>query len=237
MLEPAARHCPDGRPVRTGEITPAYAILPVARIEAIRHCCPNVRLFFSLRNPLERAWSAAVMEARRAGRLEHECPPEWFLGHASSAESLARGDYAVCLERWWSVFPREQLLVFLHDDIRRAPADLLARLSRHLRIDEADFARIPPAGLADVIVPDLGPGRSNDRPVAPPPGELLSPLRDLYEPLVRRLAALLERDLGDWLQPPRDAAQEATPRRAVNLAAAAPGRNAGRATGDPPALP
>ncbi len=54
MLAPRAARTGDGRPLRSGEITPAYAILPAPTIAALRRCCPDVRLFISLRSPMER---------------------------------------------------------------------------------------------------------------------------------------------------------------------------------------
>ena len=61
MLQPPSRTDAAGRPVRTGEITPSYAALPPETIRAIREACPGIRLFITFRNPLERAWSAALM--------------------------------------------------------------------------------------------------------------------------------------------------------------------------------
>ncbi len=78
-LQPASRQTADGRPIRTGEITPAYAILPESRIGAIREVCPEIRLFMSLRNPIERAWSAALMRLARAGRRLEDTGDDWFL--------------------------------------------------------------------------------------------------------------------------------------------------------------
>lgn len=65
-LQPSSRSTPDGRRVVTGEITPAYAILPLQHIRAIRDRCPDIRIFITLRNPVERAWSAALMTLARS---------------------------------------------------------------------------------------------------------------------------------------------------------------------------
>src|SRR5687768_4600323 len=52
--------------VREGEITPAYAILDRELIGRVRAIAPQVRIFFSLRNPIARAWSSALMALARA---------------------------------------------------------------------------------------------------------------------------------------------------------------------------
>ena len=41
MLEPPSRRSRSGRPIKTGEITPAYATLPVEKIKAIHRRCPG----------------------------------------------------------------------------------------------------------------------------------------------------------------------------------------------------
>lgn len=44
-----------------GEITPGYSIIPVERMRFIRTIMPDVRLIFLMRNPIDRAWSQALM--------------------------------------------------------------------------------------------------------------------------------------------------------------------------------
>jgi hypothetical protein len=201
LLEPAHRVTAAGLPIKTGEITPAYAMLPVASIATIHARCPDVRLFISLRNPVERAWSAALMGLARAQMLVQEASDQWFLDHFRSAASRARGDYVGCLERWWSVFPREQLLVVFQDDLRARPANVLASLAAHLGIDPATFARLAPADVAEVVVPALG---TDVDPEAPPPlrPSLWEPLVAMYASDIDRLEALVGRDLAAWRAPP-----------------------------------
>jgi hypothetical protein len=160
-----------------------------------------VRLFISLRNPAERAWSAALMGLARAQMLVHEASDQWFLDHFRSAASRARGDYVGCLERWWSVFPRGQLLVVFQDDIRARPADVLATLAAHLGIDAAAFARLAASDVAEVVVPALG---TDVDPEPPPPlrPTLFEPLAAMYASDIDRLEALLGRDLAAWRAPP-----------------------------------
>lgn len=197
LLAPPSRHSRTGRPIKTGEITPAYATLPVAAIRAIHARCPGIRLFISLRNPAERAWSAALMGLARAQMLVHEASDQWFLDHFRSAASRARGDYVGCLDRWWSVFPREQLLVLFQDDIATRPATVLESLAAHLGVDATEFAALPEAAVHEVVVPGLGDGVVS---TAPPPlrPSLVKPLLDLYGPDIARLERLTGRDLSGW---------------------------------------
>ncbi len=206
LLQPPSRQARSGRPIKTGEITPAYATLATDMISAIHRRCPTIRLFISLRNPVERAWSAALMGLARAQMLVTEASDQWFLDHFHSAASRARGDYVGCLERWWSVFPREQLLVIYQDDIAEKPVAVLDALARHLDIDPQAFASLPATTVAEVVVPGLGSGVADS---APPPlrPSLLGPLVDLYAPDMARLEAITGRDLSAW----RDAASKRSP--------------------------
>lgn len=52
------------RPLRYGEITPCYVVLPPPTIAEIRRCFPGIKLIFVARNLVDRAWSAMVMELR-----------------------------------------------------------------------------------------------------------------------------------------------------------------------------
>src|SRR5262245_8764381 len=49
-----------------GEITPAYAILPPRQVAEIAATFPDLRLIYILRNPIDRAWSSALMALQRS---------------------------------------------------------------------------------------------------------------------------------------------------------------------------
>lgn len=198
-LEPATRATPDGRPVRCGEITPAYSTLAPATIATLRQTCPDVRLFISLRNPLARAWSAALMGLTRCQMEEHEASDQWFIDHFRSQASRQRGAYAAVLARWWDAFPREQLLVTLFDDIVAAPRSLLDALARHLRVDASDFAALPEEDLTTVVVPKLGANIPTGQPQPRLRPSLLPVLGELYRAEIERLSGMLDRDLSRWL--------------------------------------
>ena len=200
MLTPQQPTTADGRPIRTGEITPAYAMLPVETIAALRQRCPDIRLFISLRNPLERAWSSALMGLSRAEMFVHEASDAWFIDHFHSSASRERGDYPGCIERWRKVFAADQLLILLHDEIATTPAAVLERLAGHLRIDATDFATLPPEHLERMVAPAISGVHPNyvaqqGLPLRP---SLSEPLLQLYAPEIERLQTLLGRDLSCW---------------------------------------
>lgn len=176
---------------RRGEITPAYAILPPEVIAEIYRLNPRLRIFYLIRNPIDRAWSSALMALDRAEMKIGEASDQWFIDHFRSAGSLLRGDYEQCLRNWHREFPREQILVLRHEMIREAAVPLLSACFRHLGIDPDFPARVPTPGLLEPVFP--GPGH----PLRP---SLLPVLRALYLPKIESLSAYMDIDLSDWLK-------------------------------------
>ena len=175
---------------RQGEITPAYAILPPERIAGIQAFQPALRIVYLLRNPLERAWSSALMALGRAEMTLDEASDQWFIDHFRSAGSMRRGDYETCLRNWYGVFDPGRILVLYYDDIARDPVGLLTRCCRHLGVDPGFFAALPEAEIRRRVFG--GPGH----PIRP---TLLPVLRGLYHPRIRSLERFLGRDLRHWL--------------------------------------
>ncbi|MAS41443.1 MAG: hypothetical protein CMK33_07000 [Porticoccaceae bacterium] len=175
----------DGR--CNGDITPAYATLELPVVRRIGNLFPELRVLFLLRNPIERAWSAALMAMGRAELDLDEVSDQWFLDHFHSRGSLLRGDYARTLAIWSEVFASEQLLVLFFEDLCAAPAALLGRV--------AGFLGLPPAQEwlpAKVATPVFVGSGVPLRPA------LRTVLLDLYRPRIAALESSLGCDLGHW---------------------------------------
>jgi Sulfotransferase domain len=175
---------------RQGEITPAYAMLPLPIIETIHRCNPDLQLIYMIRNPIDRAWSSALMALGRAELAIHEASDQWFIDHFRSAGSLARGDYEGCLRTWRQVFAPEQALVLRFEDINEAPERLLNECFRFLCVEQIENEMLREWGCRDRVF--AGP-RHAIRP------SLLAVLRELYQTRIESLAAYLDQDLGAWL--------------------------------------
>jgi hypothetical protein len=180
-------------PVVRGEITPAYAILDRSSIEEIRRLCPRIRLFFSMRNPMARAWSAALSALQKAEMEYHEASDRWFLDHFNSQGSRRRGAYLECLDAWLSAFPHDQLHVIWFDDIVAKPREVLQALACHLGVDPNMFGDMSEELLRAPVYTGSG---HVIREV------LLRQLQDLYSPEIERLALRYHRDLSSWLEWP-----------------------------------
>ncbi|MBM3660943.1 MAG: sulfotransferase domain-containing protein [Actinobacteria bacterium] len=175
----------------TGEATPFYLCHPAVpgRMRAV---LPDVRLIAVLRDPVARAISGY----HHAVRVGDETRPIEVALDPSATEALppatdvawydapdcplrlhgylARGRYAEQLERWFSAYPRGQVLVIDSDALRGG--------------------RVPDAVLEFLDLPGSGPAEVPDRNVgayAAPASELEAGLREYFRPHDARLASLL----------------------------------------------
>ncbi len=173
-----------------GDVTPAYQILDVATIRAIREAFPDLRLILLMRNPVERAWSSAKMALGRAEMTLPEASEQWFIDHFRSQGSLRRGDYETAIRNWRGAFPAEQLMILRYERIAREPVALLGDVARHLGIEPRVFEGLPPGVTS---------ARIFATPSLPLPPRLRAELNNIYRDKVISLQNYLGTDLGDWL--------------------------------------
>jgi hypothetical protein len=115
-----------------GEITPDYVVLSRERIAHVHDLMPQAKLFFCVRNPIERAWSHAVMDK-----------PDRLVEHVDGERSRARTDYTGALDRWTSAYPPDRVLVIFIEDIHFRPAELLERVHAFLGVRHVPPAKDP----------------------------------------------------------------------------------------------
>lgn len=121
-----------------GEITPAYAIAPEDRVEAAAATMPGLRVVMLLRDPIERAWSQAMMNlVRFGGGTIESIGPSDLRRHLESAPVLDRSRYSASIERWGRHVPEDRFLIGFFDEIAAAPGALLSRVLAFLGVDEA----------------------------------------------------------------------------------------------------
>lgn len=177
--------------VSRGEITPAYAILPDSDVAQIRAMFPECRIFFTVRNPIERAWSAARMEIARAA-LPHgisldDVAEHVFVDFLLQAEVDAKSRYCETIERWSRHFGDEQFLLLFFDDILERPDQVMTTLAHHLEL---------PPFAHDHLDRVVNPGEALAIPAA-----VADLLHRLYDDEVRRLEELSGRRLDHWIAP------------------------------------
>jgi hypothetical protein len=132
-----------------GESTPFYLYNQDAQ-RRIRALVPGARLIVILRDPVERAhsnwthlWSAGLDPVddfvAACAEEERRIAADW----ADFWHYTALGRYGEQLEQLYTVFPREQVLVFRYRALVESPAMVLDRICAFLGVPEGMLAEVP----------------------------------------------------------------------------------------------
>ena len=122
---------PDAEGRVSGEVTPAYSLLPSEGIARVRAVNPATRIVFIIRDPVDRALSHLRMAANR--RKHDRIEPDWVEDTENLMPAvLARSAYRDNIARWEAVFPPGQILYMPYAGIRTAPDAFLARVETFL---------------------------------------------------------------------------------------------------------
>ena len=190
---------PIRRRTAVGEASPSYVFHPLAP-QRVRALVPDARLVVLLRNPVDRAYShyqhevalgreplsfdeaLAAEERRLDGEVERMlAEPRYFSDAWWNHTYRARGLYAEQLERWFAVFPREQLLVLTTDELATDTDAAYLRVLEHVGVRPRSLAAYP-----RVFERDYGAMEAETR----------GRLADSFTEPNLRLYELLGRDLG-----------------------------------------
>jgi hypothetical protein len=210
-----------------GEATPRYILLPEAA-RAIRERIPHAKIVFTIRDPadwlftryLDRFWPDRGGSFRQRFLDATRPRAEW-------ASALLVGRYATNLQRFYDVFPREQIQVHLYEDLRQNGRAVLQSILSFIGVDpqypidmslrhnERRLPRFPRLhALRRRLFADFPltqwfppPARRLLRTayIGPKPNTQLAPadralVIDYYRDEIGRTAALTGRDLSAWLR-------------------------------------
>lgn len=217
-----------GEAVAVGEASPIYLECPQAA-GRVRKLLPGARLVCVLRHPVDRAYSDYQMYLRRRGRRLD--PARDLTARSAWAQSDSRwmqiGRYHEQLKRYYDAFPREQIHVFLFDDLKQGALQAMQNIYRFLGVDPAftpDFDAphniggmpesrwlegfLTSKAVRSAVEPWIPTGAANwvrrlrmknMRPAPPLPAELRKKLSSHLRDDIRRTSELVERDLDHWL--------------------------------------
>ena len=120
-----------------GENCPAYGVMQLERIRFVQKILPHIKLILLLRNPIERAWSHALMAlVLNTNRRYADVPEQEFYAHFRSERSRKRGNYPHILDNWLSTYPREQLQISFFEDLKQRPQELLKDVFQHIGVTQ-----------------------------------------------------------------------------------------------------
>jgi hypothetical protein len=186
-----------GRDRVKGEVSPDYGIMIQERIQFIHSVMPDVKLILMIRNPIDRAWSAARrVFAKQNERFWEEIDEnqiyDFFLNQTANYDGdyepgLKYGDYSRIIDKWLSEYSSGQLLVGFFDDIARLPKPLLIQIF--------DFL-----GVTSNVEWDDYPVFSvfNKNPKVELPSKFQEYLERLYSEEIDRLYERYGEKLADW---------------------------------------
>jgi hypothetical protein len=217
-----------------GESSPLYLYLPRSA-ERIRHYIPEAKLLAILRHPVERAYSHYLM-IRRDGletlgfaealaAEDQRVADRW--GHRWHYRR--RGFYAAQLKRYFDLFRREQLRVYLYEDYIADPVGLMQDIFRFLNVDDTfvpdmsvrhNESKLPRSRALQVFLTEPRRAKNLFKPLLParwsrrigdrlrrqnltrPPlsEELRRQLTEGYREDIVELQDMLRRDLSHWLK-------------------------------------
>ena len=120
------------KPIR-GEISPVYARLKSWQVNRIAHLLPDLRIILTLRHPIERAWSQALLESGYVeGRDVRKVSSIGFVRQIERARNRLSSDYCRTIKIWSKAFGRDALHIDFFDRIRDDPEGYVNRALRHI---------------------------------------------------------------------------------------------------------
>lgn len=137
-----------------GERSSSYLFGGVSVAKRVRAALPDVKLVFTLRNPIARAWGnyrftvlQGLEELTFVEALERE--PERIAAQSGRWAEVqphnytGRGMYGRLLEEYLSEFPREQVHLIKSEDMGRDPCKTFAALFRFLQVADDFYPQMP----------------------------------------------------------------------------------------------
>lgn len=120
-----------------GEVIPGYGLIKCNRIRFVHKIIPELKLIFIIRNPIERAWSHAVMGlVKDKNRKIEDVSEDDFIQHFHSKLSKTKGNYIKIIDNWTKIFPKEALFLAFNDQILESPEVLLKNIFHHIGVSK-----------------------------------------------------------------------------------------------------
>ena len=120
------------KPVR-GEISPEYGRLKAWQVNRIAKLLPDLRLIMTLRHPIERVWSQALLEFGYLGNRDvRKISSIDFLRQVERARNRLSSDYRRTIEIWSNAFGRDALHIDLFEALQGDPQSYVNGILRHI---------------------------------------------------------------------------------------------------------
>jgi Sulfotransferase family len=120
------------RPVR-GEISPVYARLKAWQVNRIANLLPDLRIILTLRHPIERAWSQALLDLGYVQERDvRKVSAVDFIRQIERARNKLSSDYCRTIQIWSEAFGEGALHIDFFDRLRDDPQTYVNGILRHI---------------------------------------------------------------------------------------------------------
>lgn len=121
-------HCSPSQ--KKGEVHPGY-MYRKATLERIKEQCPDAQLIVVLRNPIERALSHFQFHKKRGA---HKVRDVEELASTPNNPYIRKSQYAKHIKNLYDIFPSDQILILLFEEIGNAPLQTAQRIYAHIGV-------------------------------------------------------------------------------------------------------
>lgn len=115
-----------------GEFSVSYFRNELAR-HRIKELFPNIKLIISLRNPIERAVSTYI----HSNRYNPKALKRNINQSLCKKFRHTKYVYSPHLKKWFTLFPRQNILVIIFRDIKKRPLEVIKRVYQFLEVDSS----------------------------------------------------------------------------------------------------
>jgi hypothetical protein len=123
--------------IAIGEDSPNYLFHYDTSIELIKRYVPHAKLIAVLRNPVERAHSDYLMHVRDAIGEKHKTLLEQIEYSAHKSFVLRKGFYGSHLKHFYDNFDRQQIQVYLYDDLCKDAVKFMQEMYQFIGVDSS----------------------------------------------------------------------------------------------------
>ncbi|NET55154.1 MAG: sulfotransferase domain-containing protein [Symploca sp. SIO2E6] len=118
-----------------GEASPNYLFHYQSSVQLIQHYLPQAKMIAILRNPAERAYSDYLMHIRE-GINEDISLSEQITLRSNSSFTLRKGFYYTPIKHYYETFGREQIKIYLYEDLCKNPVALMQDMYQFIGVDD-----------------------------------------------------------------------------------------------------
>ncbi|MBE9125329.1 MULTISPECIES: sulfotransferase family protein [unclassified Coleofasciculus] len=124
--------------IAIGESSTTYLAFPKIASERIHHYIPNAKLIAILRNPSEAAYSLYLMihRSKLTGSSKQQILDGFVQTIQNRSGNIKGRYYYGQLKQYFRLFDRDQIKIYLHEDLITEPDSLLQDIFRFLGVDE-----------------------------------------------------------------------------------------------------